>query len=162
MQKPLFKERDGHFVDIKSNQEVKQQPIVSSTSNSIQPPVFFGKINKEAVIVEEKKVEEKKKEEFVKKEDSKEDLAIPVFVNTKKIEGSNISLEKDVSFIFYYDSYILKNSLTQLQSQRIYIKAKSMTSLETNRIVKLKESIQIKGIQRIMANIKIIQIRSNN
>ena len=101
MQKPLFKEREGHFVEIKNNQEVKQQPIVASnsTSNGIQPPVFYGKINKEAVVVEEKKIEEKKKEEFVKKEESKEDLAIPVFVNTKKVEGSNVSLEKDVSFI---------------------------------------------------------------
>lgn len=99
VQKPSFKDREGHFVEIKNNQEVKQQPIATSTSNTIQPPVFYGKINKEAVIVEEKKVEEKKKEEFVKKEESKENLAIPVFVNTKKVEGSNISLEKDVSFI---------------------------------------------------------------
>jgi hypothetical protein len=102
VQKPLFKEREGHFVEIK-NQDAIKQPVVAPTSNAIQPPVFYGSINKEAIIIEDKKVEPKKvevkkKEEFVKKEDPLEDLVIPVFVNTKKVEGSNISLEKDVRF----------------------------------------------------------------
>lgn len=96
---PQFKEREGQFVTLNSNDMrnnnkfyLSQDNIKSTNTEDTERPKFFGKINANNEQTEEKS------NIVIKPKQVDEDLQMPVFLNSKKTESDSVPINevKDV------------------------------------------------------------------